>query len=250
MMQKTALITGATSGFGWATAKALAKEGYALVLLGRREQRLKELAKEVGVDTHLLSLDIREASSVALAMSELPDKFKNISVLVNNAGLALGVDSAELSNLDDWHCMVDTNIKGLISITHALLPTLIAQPVSSVINVSSIAANWPYPGGNVYGATKAFVSQFSRNLRADLVGKKVRVTSLEPGMAETEFSLVRLKGEREQAKAVYEGIEAICAQDVANIIVWLVNQPAHLNINSLEFMPEQQAFNTFKVVRR
>lgn len=249
-MQKTALITGATSGFGWATAKALAKEGYALVLLGRREQRLKELAKEVGVDTHLLSLDIREASSVALAMSELPDKFKNISVLVNNAGLALGVDSAELSNLDDWHCMVDTNIKGLISITHALLPTLIAQPVSSVINVSSIAANWPYPGGNVYGATKAFVSQFSRNLRADLVGKKVRVTSLEPGMAETEFSLVRLKGEREQAKAVYEGIEAICAQDVANIIVWLVNQPAHLNINSLEFMPEQQAFNTFKVVRR
>lgn len=249
MMQKTALITGATSGFGLATAKALAKEGYALVLLGRREQRLKELAKEVGVDTHLLSLDIRDTSSVVLAINELPDQFKNISVLVNNAGLALGVDSAESSSLDDWHCMVDTNIKGLISITHALLPTLIAQPVASVINVSSIAANWPYPGSNVYGASKAFVSQFSRNLRADLVGKKVRVTSLEPGMAETEFSLVRLKGESEQAKAVYEGIEAICAEDVANIIVWLVNQPAHLNINSLEFMPEQQAFNTFKVVR-
>lgn len=246
----TALITGATSGFGLATAKVLAAAGYQLILLGRRAERLQGLSQELPVATHLLALDIRDTQAVSHAIANLPDTFKQVSVLVNNAGLALGLQSSEHTDLDDWHCMIDTNIKGLVSITHALLPTLIAQPVASIINVSSIAANWPYPGANVYGASKAFVSQFSHNLRADLVGKGVRVTSLEPGMADTEFSLVRFAGDAQKAQEVYQGVQAICATDVANIILWLVQQPSHLNINRLEFMPEQQAFSHLQVVRR
>lgn len=247
---KIAFITGATSGFGEATAKALAAQGYKLVLSGRRKPKLDALAKELDVSTYLLPLDVQDTEAVKQAISNLPDEFKQVSLLINNAGLALGMESAESCSLEDWHCMIDTNVKGLVSVTHALLPTLVAQPLASIINISSVAANWPYPGGNVYGATKAFVSQFSRNLRADLVGKKVRVTSIEPGMAETEFSLVRFKGEADKASAVYEGVDAICADDVANMVVWVANQPAHININSLEFMPEQQAFDAFKVVRR
>ncbi len=249
-MNKTALITGATSGFGLATAKALANKGYQLILLGRRTERLHSLAQELPVATHLLALDIRDNDAIKQAIAHLPDEFKQVSLLINNAGLALGLESSEHTDLDNWHCMLDTNIKGLVNITHALLPTLVAQRSASIINLSSVAANWPYPGANVYGASKAFVSQFSYNLRADLVGKGVRVTSLEPGMAETEFSLVRFAGDQSKAQAVYQGVEAICANDVANIIVWIAEQPAHLNINRLEFMPEQQAFNHFQVVRR
>jgi len=250
-MTQCVLITGATAGFGLATAKLFAAKGWRLILTGRREERLTALKDELSsqCDVHCITLDVRDSDAVIQAMSELPEAFKDVSVLVNNAGLALGTDPSYEAKLSDWQTMIDTNVTGLVNVTHALLPTLMQQTPATVINLSSIAANWPYPGSHVYGASKAFVRQFSHNLRCDLAGKGVRVTSLEPGMAESEFSLVRFGGDKEKADQLYKGANAIQPEDIANIIYWLATQPAHLNINSLEVMPASQAWNNFQVVK-
>lgn len=251
MNKTTALITGATAGFGLATARLLAKQRYQLILTGRRSERLQALYEELSPLTpvHITTLDVRDNQAVLEIVNELPESFRNIELLVNNAGLALGAEPAWQADLADWHTMIDTNVTGLVNVTHALLPILMQQPVATVINLASIASNWPYPGSHVYGASKAFVAQFSRNLRSDLAGSSVRVTSLEPGISETEFSLVRFKGDQARSDALYKGANPILPQDIANIVLWIAQQPAHLNINSIEVMPSTQAWDNFKVVR-
>jgi 3-hydroxy acid dehydrogenase/malonic semialdehyde reductase len=245
----TVLVTGATSGFGEATAERLAGEGARLVVAGRRTDRLDALVRRVGVPALALPLDVRDRSAVERAVAGLPAAFAAVDVLVNNAGLALGIEPAHRASLDDWERMIDTNVRGLAVLTRLLLPGMVERGRGHVVNVGSVAGSYPYPGGNVYGATKAFVHQFSLNLRADVVGTGVRVTSVEPGMAETEFSLVRL-GDEDRARQVYEGLTPLAAADVADAIVWAVTRPAHVNVNVIELMPSAQAFSPFAVKRR
>ena len=245
------LITGATSGFGLATAKKFAKHGYPLIITGRREERLQQLSDELSPITSVYfhTLDVRDANQVIELVEQLPEAFKNVGILVNNAGLALGASPADKSSLDDWHTMIDTNVTGLVNVTHSLFETLKKQPQASIINLASIAGNWAYPGSHVYGASKAFVAQFSRNLRCDFVGTNVRVTSLEPGLCESEFSLVRFNGDQDKYDALYKNANAIQPEDIANIIFWIAEQPKHININSLEVMPTSQAWDNFKIVK-
>lgn len=249
---KTVLITGATSGFGEATARQFAENGWRLILTGRRQQRLDKLQQELGgVElVHTCCFDIGHRQAVEQTLQNLPDHFANIDVLINNAGLALGLEPADKTNLDDWETMVDTNIKGLMFITRMVLPRMRSRNQGYVINIGSVAGNWPYPGGNVYGATKAFVKQFSLSLRADLLGSNIRVTNIEPGIAETEFSLVRFKDNKEMADDVYENTVALSAQDIANTIWWLVNTPDHVNVTTMEIMPTQQATGPLAVFRQ
>ena len=247
---KTVLITGATSGFGLAIAQQAAKAGARLVLCGRRQERLAKLTHELGTEIYTATLDIRDASSVQIFADTLPDKFSAIDVLVNNAGLALGLNSADEADLKQWEQMVDTNIKGLMYCTRAILPKMVARNSGHIVNMGSIAGEYPYPGGNVYGGTKGFVRQFSLNLRADLLGKNVRVTLIEPGMAETEFSLVRFSGDKTKADNVYKGIHALSADDVADSVMWAITRPSHVNVNRLEIMPIMQAFSGFAVHRK
>lgn len=249
--KSSVLITGATSGFGLATAKKFAQHGYPIIITGRREERLKALSDELSPLTNVYShvLDVRDSEAVAEFVNTLPDDFKKIGVLVNNAGLALGAEPADKAALADWHTMIDTNVTGLVNVTHHLLPILRAQASATIINLASIASNWAYPGSHVYGASKAFVAQFSRNLRCDFAGTGVRVTSLEPGLSESEFSLVRFKGDQAKYDQIYDGANAIQPEDIANIIFWVAEQPAHININSLEVMPTSQAWDNFKVVK-
>ena len=251
MNTNTVLITGATSGFGLASARRFAEHGYSLIITGRRTERLQQLANELEplVPVHVVTLDVRDASAVDRMVSELPDDFQNIEVLVNNAGLALGTEPAWEASLEDWQTMIDTNVTGLVNVTHKLLPLLRHQPKASIINLASVAASWSYPGASVYGGSKAFVAQFSRNLRSDLAGSGVRVTSLEPGMCETEFSVVRFKGDQERSDKLYAGVNPIRPEDIADMILWIAQQPVHININSLEVMPTTQAWDNFKVVR-
>ncbi|MDN2663397.1 SDR family NAD(P)-dependent oxidoreductase [Psychromonas sp. 14N.309.X.WAT.B.A12] len=246
------LITGATAGFGLATAKKFAQQGYPLVITGRREERLKALTEELSplTSVYYAVLDVRSSEAVAEFTSNLPDAFKQVAILVNNAGLALGAEPADQAKLSDWHTMIDTNVTGLVNVTHSFLATLKAQPSSTIINLASIAGNWAYPGSHVYGASKAFVAQFSRNLRSDFAGTGIRVTSLEPGMAESEFSLVRFNGDQNKYDQIYQGANAIQPEDIADIILWIAEQPAHLNINSLEVMPTSQAWDNFKIVKK
>lgn len=246
---KTVLVTGATSGFGEALALRLAKEGTKLVITGRRKDRLEALAKKLGGKVHALAFDVRNNDAVKKAIGSLPAEFATIDVLVNNAGLALGIGSYETQKMEDLEQMVDTNIKGLMYVTHAVLPGMSERNKGHIINIGSVAGIYPYPGGNTYGGTKAFVAQFSLNLRADLLGRNIRVTVIEPGMAETEFSLVRFHGDNAKADAIYDGVKALSAEDVANSIVWCMTQPEHVNINRLELMPTQQAFSPFAVNR-
>lgn len=247
----TVLITGATSGFGLATAKKFAEQGYSLILTGRREERLQALTEELSPLTavYYSVLDVRDSEAVQVFVKNIPEAFQAVSVLVNNAGLALGASPAHQANLADWHTMIDTNVTGLVNVTHALLDCLLAQPSATIINLASIASNWAYPGSHVYGASKAFVQQFSRNLRSDFAGTGLRVTSLEPGLSESEFSLVRFNGDQDKYDQLYQGANAIQPEDIANIISWIAQQPAHLNINSLEVMPTSQAWDNFKVVK-
>jgi 3-hydroxy acid dehydrogenase/malonic semialdehyde reductase len=245
----TVLVTGATSGFGEATAERLAREGARLVVAGRRAARLDALVRRLGVPALALPLDVRDRAAVERAVAGLPADFAAVDVLVNNAGLALGIEPAHRASLDDWERMIDTNVRGLAVLTRLLLPGMVDRGRGHVVNVGSVAGSYPYPGGNVYGATKAFVHQFSLNLRADVVGTGVRVTSVEPGMAETEFSLVRLADER-KARQVYEGLTPLSAADVADAILWAVTRPAHVNVNVIELMPTAQAFSPFAVKRR
>jgi 3-hydroxy acid dehydrogenase/malonic semialdehyde reductase len=242
-------ITGATSGFGAAAARKFAADGASLVLTGRRGERLDALKKELKVPVHTVVLDVRDRAAVEKAVTGLPREFAAIDILVNNAGLALGIEPAQKASLDDWEQMVDTNVKGLMYVARAILPGMVERKRGHVINLGSVAGNYPYPGGNVYAGTKAFVEQFSLALRSDVQGANVRVTSIEPGMCETEFSLVRFSGDASKASKVYEGMKPLSADDVANCIHWVASLPDHVNINILEVMPVQQAFNGFNVHR-
>ena len=247
----TVVITGASSGFGRAAAKRFASEGYRLVLMARRLERLTDLASMLEKDApcHVVELDVRDSKAVSEAFLTLPEPFHQPDILINNAGLALGLSGADAVDLDDWETMVDTNIKGLMYCTRACLPIMVEQGRGHVINMGSVAANWPYPGGNVYGGTKAFVQQFTRNLRTDLLGKRVRATVIEPGMCETEFSVVRFSGDESKAAAVYEGMKPLSADDIADVIVWVALRPAHVNINQIELMPVAQTWSPFAVHR-
>lgn len=251
MAIKTVLITGASSGFGEACARKFAAEGHRLILAARRTDRIEALARELGaqVDTLAVTLDVRERESVEKKLGGLPDGFSEVDILVNNAGLALGLNSADQADLDHWDTMVDTNIKGLMYCTRAILPGMVARGVGHIVNIGSVAASWPYPGGNAYGGTKAFVQQFSRNLRTDLVGKNIRVSVVEPGMCETEFSLVRFEGDADKASTVYDGMQPLSGKDVADIVYWTTQVPPHINVNQLEVMPVAQAWSPFAVHR-
>ena len=248
-MSKTALITGATSGFGAAAARRFVAAGWRVIATGRRADRLQALVDELGNDdVHAAVFDMRDANAMNAAMDAVPEAFGGIDLLLNNAGLAQGTLPAQSARLDDWQRMIDTNVTALVTLTRHVLPTLI-QRRGAVINISSTAANYPYTGGNVYGGTKAFVSQFSLGLRSDLHGTGVRVTTLEPGMAETEFTLVRTHGDQAASDALYRGAAPMTAQDIADTIFWIATLPAHLNINRLEMMPVSQSFAGFQIAR-
>lgn len=247
-MDKTALITGATSGFGRAAVERFVAAGWRVIATGRRAERLQVLADALGEQVHVAAFDIRDADAMQAALDALPADFRAIDLLVNNAGLAQGTLPAQQAHLGDWQRMIDTNVTALVTLTRALLPTLI-QRRGAIINISSTAANYPYAGGNVYGGTKAFVSQFSLGLRADLHGSGVRVTTLEPGMAETEFTLVRTHGDQVASDALYKGAAPITAQDIADTIFWIATLPPHLNVNRLELMPTSQSFAGFQIAR-
>lgn len=249
-MDKTVLITGATSGFGKACAELFASRGWRMVICGRRSERLQVLKKELGDSAvYAIALDIRDRQQVQQVLETLPADFRNPDVLINNAGLALGLEPAHLADLDDWETMIDTNIKGLCYLTRAILPHMVAKGYGHIINIGSVAGNWPYPGGNVYGATKAFVRQFSHNLRADLLGTSIRVTNIEPGLADTEFSTVRFHGDRKKADEVYQGTHPLSGTDIAEIVYWVTSVPAHINVNSLEVMPVCQSWGPFAIHR-
>lgn len=244
-MANTILITGATSGFGTACARRFAQAGWDLILSGRRADRLAQLQSDLGSEVRTLVLDVRDREAVNRLLSGL-----EVDVLLNNAGLALGLEPAWEVDPEDWETMVDTNVKGVMYCTQALLPGMVARNRGHVVNIGSTAGRWPYPGGNVYGATKAFVEQFTRNLRADLLGTAVRATYLAPGMAETEFSNVRFKGDAERAGRVYAGAKALRAEDVADIVWFVATLPAHVNVNALEVMCVDQAWGHLAVHRR
>lgn len=249
-MQKTMCITGATSGFGKACAQRFAAEGWRLILTGRRVDRLQALQQELGtVPVHTVELDVRDYAAVAAMVRDLPGDFQEIDVLVNNAGLALGLEGAHQTDIQDWDTMIDTNIKGLCYLTRCILPGMVARNRGHVINMGSIAGTYPYPGGNVYGATKAFVKQFSRNLLTDLNHTKVRVTNIEPGLAESEFSIVRFHGDTSKADAVYKGTEPLRPVDIAEIVHWVTSVPSHVNINTVEVMPVCQSCGPLTIHR-
>jgi serine 3-dehydrogenase len=249
MTDRTILITGATAGFGQALARIFVAGGWRAVVTGRREERLAALVEELGADrVHALTFDMRDDAAMAAALDGLPEGFRDIDLLVNNAGLALGTGPAQDSDLGQWRTMIDTNVTALVAITHRMLPGLIARK-GAIVNLSSVAASYPYRGGNVYGATKAFVTQFSLNLRSDLAGTGVRVTSIEPGMAETEFTVVRTGGDKAASDALYAGADPMTAEDIAGMIWWVATLPPHLNINRMEMMPVRQSFAGFAVTR-
>jgi serine 3-dehydrogenase (NADP+) len=250
LMSKTAMVTGATSGFGDAIARVLVAEGWRIVATGRRRDRLDALVAALGGPdrVHPLCFDIRDEAATREALASLPEAFADVSVLVNNAGLALGTGPAESADLDHWKSMIDTNVTGLVTMTRLLLDRLIANR-GLIVNLASIAANWPYPGGNVYGATKAFVRQFSLGLRSDLSKHGVRITSIEPGLSESEFTLVRTGGDKAAYDALYRGANALQPEDIAETVRWVVSLPAHVNINSLEIMPVSQSWAPFQIHR-
>ncbi|MHC9084070.1 SDR family NAD(P)-dependent oxidoreductase [Luteimonas sp. RIT-PG2_3] len=248
-MTKTILITGGTSGFGAAAVARFLAGGWRVVTTGRRADRLQALLDTHGSERlHVAAFDIRDEAATRDALAALPAGFRDVDVLVNNAGLALGTAPAQRADLAQWRQMIDTNITALATLTHALLPTLIERR-GAILNISSIAASYPYPGGNVYGGSKAFVSQFSLGLRSDLHGTGVRVTSVEPGMAETEFTLVRTSGDQTASDTLYQGVHPITGEDVAETLWWIANLPPHLNINRIEVMPVSQSFAGFQVHR-
>ena len=247
-MTRTALVTGATSGFGRAIAERFLRQGWQVIATGRRQDRLDALRQAHGAALHVACCDMRDAAAIEAMLAGLPDGFAGIDLLVNNAGLALGTAPAHKADLAQWRQMIETNITGLVTLTHALLPRLIERR-GAIVNISSIAARYPYSGGNVYGGTKAFVSQFSLGLRADLHGTGVRVTSIEPGMARTEFTLVRTGGDAAASDTLYRGADPITGEDIAEQVWWIANLPPHLNINRLEVMPVSQSFAGFQVHR-
>ncbi|MFE0026251.1 SDR family NAD(P)-dependent oxidoreductase [Amycolatopsis sp. NPDC059021] len=249
-MSQTAFVTGASAGFGAAIARRFVKEGFRVIAAARSEDKLTALKAELGDAVLPVVLDVQDPDAVETAVAELPEDWREIDVLVNNAGLAKGLEPAHRAKLADWDQMIDTNITGLVHLTRALLPGMVERGKGHVINVGSVAGKYPYPGGNVYGATKAFVHQFSLNLRSDLHGTGVRVTVVEPGLAGgTDFSKVRFDGDQGKADAVYEGTTPLTADDVAESVYWASAQPAHVNVNVIELMPVVQSFSALQVHR-
>jgi 3-hydroxy acid dehydrogenase / malonic semialdehyde reductase len=243
-------ITGASSGFGAAMARKFAQHGHRVIATARRQDRLNALAAELGPALLSLAMDVTSKTSIDGVLAALPADWQDIDVLINNAGLALGVEPAHQSALDDWDTMIETNCKGLVTLTRALLPAMVAKGKGLIINIGSTAGAYPYPGGNVYGATKAFVEQFTLNLRADLVGTGVRATDIAPGLCGgTEFSNVRLKGNNDAAAKVYEGTVPLTAADIAEAAYWIATLPPHVNINYIEMMPTCQGFSPFNIKR-
>ena len=246
---KTALVTGATAGIGEACARAFVAAGWRVIGTGRRAERLDALKAELGADRfHAAVFDVRDEAARDAALAALPAEFAAVDCLVNNAGLALGTEPAQSASLESWKTMIDTNVTALVSLTHKLLPALVARK-GAIVNLSSVAATYPYTGGNVYGGTKAFVHQFSLGLRSDLAGTGVRVTSIEPGMVETEFTLVRTGGNQQASDNLYGGANPMTAEDIAGTVLWVATLPPHLNINTLELMPVSQSFAGFQVAR-
>ena len=249
-MQQIILVTGATAGFGAAFARRFVKDGHKVIATGRRAERLETLASELGDAVLTRKLDVTDAQAVAGFVTGLPEGWREIDVLVNNAGLALGLSPAWDADLKDWDTMVATNVTGLIHVTRAVLPGMVERNRGTIINLGSVAGTYPYPGGHVYGGTKAFVKQFSLNLRADLVGKNIRVTDIEPGMVGgSEFSAVRFGGDADRAAAVYAGTTPLNPEDIAEAAAWIVGLPPHMNINRIEMMPTCQASAAFAVKR-
>lgn len=250
-VQMIAMVTGASSGFGESISRQLVQAGYKVIGTGRRAERLAALADELGEQFLPLAFDVQDKAATRAAIAGLPAAWSEVDLLVNNAGLALGLEPAHKADLEDWEQMIATNINGLTLLTRLLLPGMVARNRGHVINIGSIAGTYPYPGGNVYGATKAFVKQFSLNLRADLAGTAIRVTNVEPGLCGgTEFSNVRFHGDDAKAASVYQGVEAIQPEDIANTVLWISQQPAHVNINSIEIMPVAQTFGPLNISRR
>lgn len=245
-------ITGATAGFGLAVARRFAKDGARIVATGRRAERLEALKAELGADrVHAVPLDVRDRRAVEAAVAALPPAFAEVDVLVNNAGLALGLAPAQSADLDGWETMVDTNVKGPLYVTRAILPGMVDRDRGHVINMGSVAARYPYPGGNVYGASKAFLRQFSLNLRADLAGTRVRVTDIEPGLVGgSEFSAVRFAGDQARVDALYAGADPLLPDDIAETVHWVATLPGRVNVNTLELMPVSQSFGALPVSRR
>ena len=245
------LITGASAGFGQALAEKLVAQGHRVIGCARRLEKLNAIADHLGELFLPVMMDVSDTKAIAKTLADLPADFREIDVLVNNAGLALGTEPAQNADLSDWMQMVDTNIKGLMAVTHAVLPAMTARDSGYIINVGSIAGSWPYFGGNVYGATKAFVKQFSLNLRTDLIGTQVRVTNLEPGnVAGTEFSNVRYHGDDDTAAQVYDGFKTMTGDDIGDILLWLIESPAHINVNRLEVMPVAQTYNGLTIAKQ
>ncbi|MGL5948642.1 MAG: SDR family NAD(P)-dependent oxidoreductase [Aeromonas sp.] len=245
-----ALVTGASAGFGAAISRSLIAAGFHVIGTGRRRERLAALRAELGDHFLPLVFDLQDKAATADALASLPNEWQAVDVLVNNAGLALGLAPAYASDPDDWEQMIATNISGLTRLTRALLPGMVARNSGHIINMGSIAGNYAYPGSNVYGASKAFVKQFSLNLRAELAGYAIRVTNIEPGLCSgTEFSNVRFYGDDAKAAAVYAGVAAITPEDIARTVLWVCQQPAHVNINRIELMPVAQSFGPLQVSR-
>lgn len=246
---KTALITGATSGIGMATAKLFAAKGYKLILCGRRTERLNELKSELNTEVHTLTFDVRNREDVFKALESIPSEFHDIDILLNNAGNAHGLSSIQNGNLDDWDAMMDGNVKGLLYVTKAILPNMIARNSGFIVNIGSVAAKEVYPNGNVYCASKHAVDALSKSMRVDLAGHNIRVAAIHPGAVETEFSEVRFKGDTEKAAGVYQGFDALQAQDIAEIIEFITSRPSHVNIEDLVVYPTAQA-NTTTLTRK
>ncbi|ARU94060.1 bifunctional NADP-dependent 3-hydroxy acid dehydrogenase/3-hydroxypropionate dehydrogenase YdfG [Tatumella citrea] len=245
------LVTGATAGFGETITARFIDAGHKVIATGRRTERLEKLKEKYGDKVLPLQLDVRDRAAIEQAISQLPAEWQAIDILVNNAGLALGLEPAQNANPDDWETMIDTNAKGLVLVTRAVLPGMVARNKGHIINIGSTAGSWPYQGGNVYGATKAFVRQFSLNLRTDLHGTAVRVTNIEPGLVGgTEFSNVRFKGDDGKASSVYDGTQALTPEDVTEAVFWVSALPAHVNINTLEMMPVSQTYGGLKVAKQ
>lgn len=243
-------VTGATAGFGESITRKFISSGHKVIATGRRQERLDALKAELGDALYPLKLDVRDRQAIEQAVAALPAEWRTIDVLVNNAGLALGLEPAHKASVDDWENMIDTNNKGLVFMTRALLPAMVERNIGHVINIGSTAGNWPYAGGNVYGASKAFVQQFSLGLRADLSGTRIRVTNIEPGLVGgTEFSAVRFKGNDDKVSKTYDNTTPLTAEDVSEAVFWVATLPAHVNINTLEMMPVSQSFAGLSVHR-
>lgn len=244
-------ITGASSGFGEAISRRFIKEGHKVIGLARREEKLQKLQNELGKNFYFIICDINDTEKIKIALENLPKEFQEIDVLINNAGLALGLESADKANIKDWEMMINTNILALVKLTHFILPKMVSRAKGHIINMGSIAGSYPYPGGNVYGSTKAFIKQFSLNLRADLYDKNIRVSNIEPGLCGgSEFSIVRFGGDKIKADKVYENTRPLMPEDIAEAVFWCASLPPHININRMEIMPTTQAPAALNVAKK